>query len=196
MFLSCKFKHDEMNCAWWSGCWYGHGLGMYVMLQLAHNFIVKIIELLLWSSNVFLGHFLFMLTPLLLVPYINCIHVTMLCKYFYFSHSLHLTILIDYFVLVWLWPSKHISALLYPVKQYKQCHLIISCTFFWYCKCFNAENVNSVQVIKYSRYRDQVQAQGPCLSDLECDYYFNVLWTFVGYQPYAEFVVPSSYYRW
>ena len=34
---------------------------------------------------------------------------------------------------------------------------------------------NSVQVIKYSRYRDQVQAQGPCLSDLECDYYFNVL---------------------
>ena len=102
MFLSCKFKHDEMNCAWWSGCWYGHGLGMYVMLQLAHNFIVKIIELLLWSSDGFLGHFLFMLTPLLLVPYINCIHVTMLCKYFYFSYSLHLTILINYFVLVWL----------------------------------------------------------------------------------------------
>ena len=102
MFLSCEFKHDKINHTWWTGHWYGCGLGTHVMSQLAHNFIVKIIELLLWSSNVFLGHFLFMLTPLLLVPYINCIHVTMLCKYFYFSHSLHLTILIDYFVLVWL----------------------------------------------------------------------------------------------
>ncbi|KAG2158518.1 uncharacterized protein EDB93DRAFT_1076831 [Suillus bovinus] len=33
------------------------GLGTHVMSQLAHEFIVKIIELLLWSSDLLIGHY-------------------------------------------------------------------------------------------------------------------------------------------
>ena len=82
VFLSREFKHDETNRAWWTGRWYGRGLGTHAMSQPAREFVVKIIELSLWSSDILLGHFLlFMLTPPLLVPYIDRIHATMLCKY-------------------------------------------------------------------------------------------------------------------
>jgi len=82
VFLSREFKHDETNRAWWTGKWYGRGLGAHVLSQPAREFIVKIIELSLWSSDFLIGHvLLFMLTPALLVPYIDRLHSILLCKF-------------------------------------------------------------------------------------------------------------------
>lgn len=103
--LSREFKHDETNRAWWTGRWYGRGLGAHAMSQPAREFIVKIIELSLWSSDLLLGHFLlFMLTPPILVPFVDRIHATLL---------------------FWLRPSKQIRPPLYSTKQKKQRRWII-----------------------------------------------------------------------
>jgi hypothetical protein len=51
------------------------------MSQPAREYIVKIIELSLWSSDLLLGHLLlFMLTPPILVPYFDRLHATLLCE--------------------------------------------------------------------------------------------------------------------
>ena len=82
VFLSREFKHDETNRAWWTGKWYGRGLGAHAMSQPAREFIVKIIELSLWSSDFLMGHILlFLLTPPILVPYIDRLHAMMLCEF-------------------------------------------------------------------------------------------------------------------
>jgi 1,3-beta-glucan synthase len=105
VFLSREFKHDETNRAWWTGRWYGRGLGAHAMSQPAREFIVKIIELSLWSSDLLIGHFLlFMMTPPILVPYFDRIHATLL---------------------FWLKPSKQIRAPLYSIKQKRQRRWII-----------------------------------------------------------------------
>ncbi|KAF9238943.1 glycosyltransferase family 48 protein [Melanogaster broomeanus] len=105
VFLSREFKHDETNRAWWTGRWYGRGLGAHVMSQPAREFVVKIIELSLWSSDLLLGHFLlFMLTPPILIPYIDRLHAMML---------------------FWLRPSKQIRAPLYNLNQKKRRRWII-----------------------------------------------------------------------
>ncbi|EMD36733.1 glycosyltransferase family 48 protein [Gelatoporia subvermispora B] len=105
VFLSREFKHDETNRAWWTGKWYGRGLGSHAMSQPAREFIVKIIELSLWSSDFLAGHFLlFILTPPILIPYIDRAHSTML---------------------FWLHPSKQIRAPLYSMKQKRQRRWII-----------------------------------------------------------------------
>ena len=81
VFLSREFKHDETNRAWWTGKWYGRGLGSHAMSQPAREFIVKIIELSLWSSDFLIGHLLlFILTPPILIPYVDRLHSMMLCK--------------------------------------------------------------------------------------------------------------------
>ena len=81
VFLSREFKHDETNRAWWTGKWYGRGLGSHAMSQPAREFVVKIIELSLWSSDFLMGHILlFILTPPILIPYIDRLHSTMLCE--------------------------------------------------------------------------------------------------------------------
>ena len=47
------------------------------MSQPAREFAVKIIELLLWSSDCLLGHFLlFMLTPQILILFADQLHAT------------------------------------------------------------------------------------------------------------------------
>ncbi|KAF9448440.1 glycosyltransferase family 48 protein [Macrolepiota fuliginosa MF-IS2] len=105
VFLSREFKHDETNRAWWTGRWYGRGLGAHVMSQPAREFIVKIIELSLWSSDLILGHLLlFMLTPPILVPYFDRFHAT---------------------ILFWLRPSKQIRAPVYTNKQRRQRRWIV-----------------------------------------------------------------------
>ncbi|KAJ8489645.1 hypothetical protein ONZ45_g13510 [Pleurotus djamor] len=105
VFLSREFKHDETNKAWWSGKWQGRGLGSYAMSQPAREFIVKIIELTLWSSDLLLGHILmFMLTPPILIPYFDRIHAT---------------------ALFWLRPSKQIRAPLFSIKQRRQRRWIV-----------------------------------------------------------------------
>ncbi|KAJ7248158.1 1,3-beta-glucan synthase [Mycena haematopus] len=105
VFLSREFKHDETNRAWWTGRWYGRGLGSHLMSQPAREFVVKIIELSLWSSDLILGHILLlMLTPPVLIPYFDRLHATML---------------------FWLRPSKQIRAPLYSIKQRRQRRWII-----------------------------------------------------------------------
>ena len=82
VFLSREFKHDETNRAWWTGKWYGRGLGAHAMSQPAREFVVKIIELSLWSSDFLMGHILmFILTPPIVIPYIDRLHSMMLCEY-------------------------------------------------------------------------------------------------------------------
>jgi 1,3-beta-glucan synthase len=88
VILSREFKHDETNRAWWTGRWYGRGLGSHVMSQPAREFIVKIIELSLWSSDLLLGHLLlFMLTPFILIPYFDRFHATLLCEFLVFRSN-------------------------------------------------------------------------------------------------------------
>ncbi|KIJ31383.1 glycosyltransferase family 48 protein [Sphaerobolus stellatus SS14] len=100
VFLSREFKHDETNRAWWTGKWYGRGLGRHILSQPAREFVVKIIELSLWSSDFLLGHLLlFMLTPPMLIPFVDQLHAT---------------------ILVWLRPSKQIHPPVYSLKQRRQ----------------------------------------------------------------------------
>ncbi|KAK7446371.1 1,3-beta-D-glucan synthase [Stygiomarasmius scandens] len=97
VFLTREYKHDETNRAWWTGKWYGRGLGTSAMSQPAREFIVKIVEMSLWSSDFLLAHvLLIILTPPILIPYANRLHSTML---------------------FWLRPSKQIRAPLFSTKQ-------------------------------------------------------------------------------
>jgi 1,3-beta-glucan synthase len=121
VFLTREFKHDETNRAWWTGKWYGRGLGAHVMSQPAREFIVKIIELSLWSSDILLGHLLlFLLTLPMMIPYFDRIHATCLCKFL--LARLENCIDID---LVWLRPSQQIRAPVYFSKQKKQRRWIV-----------------------------------------------------------------------
>jgi len=97
VFLTREFKHEETNRAWWTGKWYGRGLGSSAISQPAREFIVKIVEMTLWSSDFLLGHILLIiLTPPILIPFANRLHSTML---------------------FWLRPSKQIRAPLFSTKQ-------------------------------------------------------------------------------
>ncbi|CCO26183.1 1,3-beta-glucan synthase [Rhizoctonia solani AG-1 IB] len=100
VFISREFKHDETNRAWWTGQWYGRGLGNHAMSQPAREYIVKIVELSLWSGDFLLGHFLlFFLSLPTIIPFADKIHAT---------------------GLFWLRPSKQIRAPLYSIKQKRQ----------------------------------------------------------------------------
>ena len=81
VFLSREFKSDETNIAWWSGVWYGRKLGSSAFSQPAREYLVKIVEMSLWSSDFLLGHILLIiLTPPIFVPFIDRLHSTMLCE--------------------------------------------------------------------------------------------------------------------
>ena len=125
VFLSREFKHDETNRAWWTGKWYGRGLGSHALSQPAREFIVKIIELSLWSSDFLIGHFLLiMLTPALLVPYVDRLHSILLCKY---PHVLLCgQAEFNSLLPVWLRPSKQIHAPIFNIKVRKQRRAIVS----------------------------------------------------------------------
>jgi len=104
-FLTREYKHDETNRAWWTGKWYGRGFGTSAMSQPAREFIVKIVEMSLWSSDFLLGHILLIiLTPPTLIPFINSVHST---------------------ILFWLRPSKQIRAPLFSIKQKRQRRWIV-----------------------------------------------------------------------
>ncbi|EGN92450.1 glycosyltransferase family 48 protein [Serpula lacrymans var. lacrymans S7.3] len=105
VFLSREYKHDETNRAWWSGKWYGRGLGNSAMSQPAREFIVKIVEMSLWSSDFLLGHILLIILSVpIFIPFIDRLHSTML---------------------FWLRPSKQIRAPLYSTKQKRQRRWIV-----------------------------------------------------------------------
>lgn len=95
--LTREMKNDEANRAWWSGNWGSRGLGNHAITQPLREFVVKVVELNLFSADLILGHvLLLMLTPPLLIPYIDRLHSTML---------------------FWLRPSKQIRAPIYTFKQ-------------------------------------------------------------------------------
>ncbi|KIY50907.1 glycosyltransferase family 48 protein [Fistulina hepatica ATCC 64428] len=105
VFLSREYKHDETNRAWWTGKWYGRGLGTSAWSQPAREFIVKVVEMSLWTSDFLLAHvLLIILTPPLLIPFINTIHSMML---------------------LWLRPSKQIRPPLFSTKQKRQRRWIV-----------------------------------------------------------------------
>ncbi|KAF8654087.1 hypothetical protein AX16_003620 [Volvariella volvacea WC 439] len=105
VFLTREFKHDETNLAWWTGKWYGRKLGNSALSQPAREFIVKIVEMSSWGSDFLLGHILLIiLTPPILIPYVNSLHSTML---------------------FWLRPSKQIRPPLFSTKQKRQRRWIV-----------------------------------------------------------------------
>jgi 1,3-beta-glucan synthase len=75
--LTREYKHDESNQAWWSGKWTGRGFGYSAFSQPAREFLVKIIEMQLWTGDMILGHVLLLiLTPLMLIPFADQLHAT------------------------------------------------------------------------------------------------------------------------
>ncbi|GAA5841468.1 hypothetical protein JCM9279_000663 [Rhodotorula babjevae] len=95
--VSREYKHDEVNRAWWTGKWWGHGMGASAWTQPAREFVVKVVEMGLFSGDFCAAHFLlFLLAIPTLIPGFNTIHAT---------------------ALLWLRPSKQIRAPLYSIKQ-------------------------------------------------------------------------------
>ena len=125
VFLTREFKHDETNRAWWTGKWYGRGLGNSAMSQPAREFIVKIVEMSLWSSDFLLGHFLLIiLTPPVLIPYVNTLHSMMLCMSLFLCIK-SLFLISDTCSTVWPRPSKQIRPPLFSTKQKRQRRWIV-----------------------------------------------------------------------
>ncbi|KAI0934337.1 1,3-beta-D-glucan synthase [Taiwanofungus camphoratus] len=105
VFLSRELKTDETNRAWWSGKWYGRGLGNSALSQPAREYVVKIVEMSLWSSDFLLAHILLiLLAPPTLIPFIDKAHSTMM---------------------FWLRPSKQIRPPLFSTKQKRQRRWIV-----------------------------------------------------------------------
>jgi len=100
VFLSREFKHDETNRAWWTGVWFNRGLGSHVLSQPAREFVVKVIEMGLYSADFIACHaLLLLLTPPVLIPYLDQLHSTML---------------------FWLRPSRQIRPPIYSLRQRSQ----------------------------------------------------------------------------
>ena len=64
VFLSREFRHDETNRAWWTGRWYGRGLGSsacasrsgycaltWAVSQPLREFVVKLVEMNLFAAD-------------------------------------------------------------------------------------------------------------------------------------------------
>ncbi|KAI8967273.1 1,3-beta-glucan synthase component-domain-containing protein [Mycotypha africana] len=95
--LTRELKQDEANRAWWTGKWYGRGLGWHVITQPGREFVCKMIEMSEFSTDFILGHIiLFFLSVFLLVPYIDTLHSLML---------------------FWLRPSKQFHAPIWTASQ-------------------------------------------------------------------------------
>ncbi|GAC76596.1 1,3-beta-glucan synthase [Moesziomyces antarcticus T-34] len=105
LVLSRELKHDETNRAWWTGRWYGRGLGGHAFSQPAREFVVKIIEMSLFSADFITAHILlFGLSLPCLIPYFDKLHST---------------------ALFWLRPSKQIHAPIFSLRQRKQRRSIV-----------------------------------------------------------------------
>ena len=137
VFLSREFKHDETNRAWWTGRWYGRGLGAHVMSQPAREFIVKIIELSLWSSDLILGHLLlFMLTPPILIPYFDRFHATILCM-LHSNVDMENLLTFGYRSLVAAFKTDPCTCLYQQAEKTAS----LDCHQVWYCVCHCSGNI-------------------------------------------------------
>lgn len=98
-FLTREFKNDKANTAFWTGKWYGSGLGWMAWTQPAREFCAKIIEMSEFAGDFILAHIiLFVQLPVLCIPLIDRWHSTML---------------------FWLKPSRLIRPPIYSLKQAK-----------------------------------------------------------------------------
>ncbi|KAG0173582.1 1,3-beta-D-glucan synthase [Apophysomyces sp. BC1034] len=78
-FLTREFKIGQSNVGWWTGKWYGRGLGWYVLSQPFREYLCKIAEMSEFAIDFILGHFiLFFLFIFCLVPYADRVHSHML----------------------------------------------------------------------------------------------------------------------
>ncbi|WFC97626.1 1,3-beta-glucan synthase [Malassezia yamatoensis] len=103
--ISRELKHDETNRAWWTGRWYGRGLGGRVFSQPAREYVVKIIEMSMFSADFISAHLLlFALSLPLAIPFADRLHST---------------------ALFWLRPSKQIHAPIYSLRQRAQRRSIV-----------------------------------------------------------------------
>ena len=103
--ISRELKHDETNRAWWTGRWYGRGLGGHAFSQPAREYVVKIIEMSMFSADFITAHLLlFALSIPLVVPFADRMHST---------------------ALFWLRPSKQIHAPIYSLRQRAQRRSIV-----------------------------------------------------------------------
>ncbi|KAI9484674.1 1,3-beta-glucan synthase component-domain-containing protein [Zychaea mexicana] len=97
LFLTREFKHDESNRGWWTGKWYGRGLGWHAISQPLREYLCKIVEMSEFAADFVLGHLiLFTLSIFCLIPYVNT------------AHSL---------MLFWLRPSKQIRPPIWTSRQ-------------------------------------------------------------------------------
>ncbi|KAM9937079.1 hypothetical protein OXX80_003356, partial [Metschnikowia pulcherrima] len=99
LFLTREFKHDKSNTAFWTGKWYGSGMGYMAFTQPAREFCAKIIEMSEFAGDFILAHLiLFIQLPVLFIPLIDRWHSTML---------------------FWLKPSRLIRPPIFSLKQAK-----------------------------------------------------------------------------
>ncbi|CUS22707.1 LAQU0S06e04214g1_1 [Lachancea quebecensis] len=95
--LTREFKNDHSNTAFWTGKWYGGGLGYMAWTQPSREFVAKVVELSHFAGDFVLGHFiLFCQLPVLCIPMIDKFHSIML---------------------FWLKPSRQIRPPIYSLKQ-------------------------------------------------------------------------------
>ncbi|KAI9363782.1 1,3-beta-glucan synthase component-domain-containing protein [Pilaira anomala] len=93
LFLTRELHHDATNRAWWTGRWKSSQVGNLA----AREYICKIVEMSLFTTDFILGHLiLFALFPFTLIPSVDRIH------------SL---------ILFWLRPSKQIRPSVLPTKE-------------------------------------------------------------------------------
>ncbi|KAG1454020.1 hypothetical protein G6F46_008823 [Rhizopus delemar] len=96
IFLTRELHHDATNRTWWSGHWKSSKVGGLA----AREYICKIVEMSVFTTDFILGHIiLIVLFPFTLIPYIDRIH------------SL---------ILFWLRPSKQIRPAVLPTKERKR----------------------------------------------------------------------------
>ena len=75
LLLSREFKGDKPNTSFWTGKWFGSGMGLHNMSQPLREYVCKIVELSLFAADFLLTHFLlFLLLPPLCVPYMDRWH--------------------------------------------------------------------------------------------------------------------------
>lgn len=103
--LSREYKNDKANRSWWSGNWYRSKVGWRVLLQPSREFLVKVIEMSMFSVDFILGHcILFVQTPFVFIPYIDRWHTM---------------------VLFWLRPSKQMKGKLLSKSQKRRRNKIV-----------------------------------------------------------------------
>ncbi|KAJ2814157.1 1,3-beta-D-glucan synthase [Coemansia furcata] len=100
LLLSREFGEDETNVAWWTGRWYGKGMGGWAFTLTMREWMCKVIECSVFTADVLTGHIiLFFLSVFTLIPWIDKWHSAML---------------------FWLRPSRQIRPPIYSLKQRKQ----------------------------------------------------------------------------